>query len=92
MEQITFDFERKIKSLEERVKIAENAKRDLSLENKKLNDILISNKLAFEEEIRDLKNKAREEEVKKTQLLTKSYDQKLKVIDESKESIIRKNN
>ena len=35
-----------------------------------LNDILISNKLAFEEEIRDLKNKAREEEVKKTQLLT----------------------
>lgn len=27
VEQITFDFERKIKSLEERVKIAENAKR-----------------------------------------------------------------
>lgn len=27
VEQITFDFERKIKNLEERVKIAENAKR-----------------------------------------------------------------
>jgi len=42
---------------------------------------LISNKLAFEEEIRDLKNKAREEEIKKTQQISKSYDQKLKVID-----------
>ena len=30
---------------------------DIGLENKKLNDILISNKLTFEEEIRDLKNK-----------------------------------
>ena len=33
---------------------------DLSLENKKLNDILISNKLNFEEEIRDLKNRSRD--------------------------------
>jgi len=30
------------------------------MENKKLNDILISNKLNFEEEIRDIKNKARD--------------------------------
>jgi hypothetical protein len=29
------------------------------MENKKLNDILISNKLAFEEELRDVKNRAR---------------------------------
>lgn len=34
---------------------------DLSMENKKLNDILINNKLNFEEEIRDIKNKARDE-------------------------------
>jgi len=30
------------------------------MENKKLNDILVSNKLNFEEEIRDIKNKARD--------------------------------
>lgn len=34
--------------------------KDLAMENKKLNDILISNKLNFEEEIRDIKNKARD--------------------------------
>jgi len=50
------------------------------LENKKLNDILISNKLVFEEEIRDLKNKAREEEIKKTQQVANSYEQKMKMI------------
>lgn len=33
---------------------------DLTMENKKLNDILISNKLTFEEEIRDLKNRMRD--------------------------------
>lgn len=67
VEQITFDFERKIKNLEERVKASENTKKvihvlfqELGLQNKKLNDILISNKLAFEEDIRDLKNKARD--------------------------------
>lgn len=62
------------------------------MENKKLNDILISNKLAFEEELRDLRNKARDEELKKNQMLSKTYEQKLKVLDESKEAVIRKNN
>jgi len=57
---------------------------DIGLENKKLNDILISNKLTFEEEIRDLKNKARDEELKKTQMMSKTYEQKLKMIDDSK--------
>jgi len=33
---------------------------DLTMENKKLNDILISNKLTFEEEVRDLKNRMRD--------------------------------
>ena len=64
---------------------------DLSMENKKLNDILISNKLVFEEEIRDLKNKLRDEEVKRTQQLTRSFEQKLKMVEESKEVLIRKN-
>lgn len=31
------------------------------MENKKINDILINNKLNYEEEIRDLKNRARDE-------------------------------
>jgi uncharacterized phage infection (PIP) family protein YhgE len=65
---------------------------ELGLENKKLNDILISNKLAFEEELRELKNRARDEDIKKTQMMSKTYDQKLKVMDESKEGLVRKNN
>jgi hypothetical protein len=64
---------------------------DLTMENKKLNDILISNKLTFEEEVRDLKNRMRDEEVKRTQQLTRSLEQKLKLVDDSKEVIVRKN-
>lgn len=66
-------------------------KKELALENKKLNDILISNKLAFQEEVRDLKNRAREEEVKKIQQMGKSFEQKIKMVEDSKQSIIRKN-
>lgn len=50
------------------------------MENKKLNDILISNKLAFEEEVRDVRNRARDEEVKRTQQLTRTFEQKLKMV------------
>jgi len=50
------------------------------MENKKLNDIIISNKLTFEEEIRDIKNKARDEEIKRTQQLTRSFEQKVKMV------------
>lgn len=51
------------------------------MENKKLNDILISNKLNFEEEIRDLKNRSRDEEMKKTQNIVKSFEQKVKMVE-----------
>ena len=43
------------------------------MENKKLNDLLISNRLQFEEQLRDTRNKSRDEEIKKAQYLTKSY-------------------
>jgi hypothetical protein len=49
------------------------------MENKKLNDILISNKLSFEEEVRDMKNRLRDEEVKRSQQLTRSFEQKFKM-------------
>jgi predicted DNA-binding protein YlxM (UPF0122 family) len=61
------------------------------MENKKLNDIIISNKLTFEEEIRDIKNKARDEEIKRTQQLTRSFEQKVKMVEEGKYVLIRKN-
>lgn len=61
------------------------------MENKKLNDILISNKLSFEEEIRDVKNRAKDEEVKRVQNMNKLFDQKLKMFEDSKEILIRKN-
>ena len=63
----------------------------MALENKKLNDIIISNKLTYEEDIRDIKNKAREEEVRKSQAIAKSFEQRLKVLEEGKEAIMRKN-
>lgn len=47
--------------------------KELTMENKKLNDILISNKLNYEEEIRDLKNRFRDEDIKKTQSMTKAF-------------------
>lgn len=64
---------------------------DLTLENKKLNDIIISNKLNFEEEIREVKNRAREEDLRKHQQFVRSHEQKIKVVEEAKEVLIRKN-
>ncbi len=54
---------------------------DLALENKKLNDILISNKLNFEEEIRDLKNRSRDQEMKKAQNMAKTFEGKIKMVE-----------
>lgn len=50
-----------MKGLEEKNRSLEMTRKDLSMENKKLNDILISNKLSFEEEMRDMKNRLRDE-------------------------------
>jgi len=50
------------------------------MENKKLNDILISNKLSFEEEIRDVKNRAKDEEVKRVQQMSRTFEQKIKMV------------
>ena len=60
------------------------------MENKKMNDLLISNRLQFEEQIRDMKNRARDEEVKKAQYLTKNYEQKLRGVEEGKEGMNRR--
>ena len=60
------------------------------MENKKLNDMLISNRLQFEEQIRDTQNKARDEEIKKVQYLTKSYESKLRMFEDGKEGLNRK--
>ena len=64
---------------------------DLSMENKKLNDILVSNKLNFEEEIRDVKTRARDEAIKSSQHVSRTFDQKIKIVEDSKEMILRKN-
>ncbi len=60
------------------------------MENKKLNDLIISNRLQFEQQLRDVKNRARDEEIKKAQYLTKTYEQKIKSIEDSKEGLNRK--
>jgi hypothetical protein len=60
------------------------------MENKKLNDLLISNRLQFEEQLRDIRNKARDEEIKKAQYLTKSFESKIKMVEDGKEGLNRK--
>jgi len=42
--------------------------------------------------LRDIKNRARDEDMKKGQAMSKTYEQKLRLAEESKEGIIRKNN
>ena len=54
------------------------------MENKKLNDLLISNRMQFEEQLRDMRNKARDDEIKKAQYLTKSYESKIKMVEDGK--------
>lgn len=51
---------------------------------------MISNRLQFEEQLREIKNRSRDEEIKKAQYLTKSYEQKLKAIEDGKEGLNRK--
>ena len=63
---------------------------DLTMENKKLNDLLISNRLQFEEQLRDTRNKARDDEIKKAQYLTKSYESKIKMVEDGKDGLNRK--
>lgn len=60
------------------------------MENKKLSDLLVSNRLQYEEEVRDLRNKARDQEIKKVKHLTKTFKQKLKLTEDSKEGLNRK--
>jgi hypothetical protein len=48
--------------------------------------------LIYEEEVRDIKNRVRDEEMKKINQITKNYDQKLRLIEETKETIIKRNN
>ena len=56
---MNFEHDRKVKSLEEKCKVSENFKRELTMDNKKLNDIAMQNKIAFEEELRDITNRLR---------------------------------
>ena len=40
--------------------------------------------------MRDMRNKARDEEIKKAQYLTKSYESKIKMVEDGKEGLSRK--
>lgn len=75
---MSFEYERKIKALEEKLKVSETNRKDLSFDNKRLNDLLTQSKMNFEEEVRDLTNRMRDEEQKKMQMITKSFEQRLR--------------
>lgn len=58
--------------------MSETNRKDLSFDNKRLNDLLTQSKMNFEEEVRDLTNRMRDEEQKKMQMITKSFEQRLR--------------
>jgi hypothetical protein len=60
------------------------------MENKKLNDIVLQNKIAFEEELRDITNRLREDELRKSQFMAKSFEQRIKSVEEAKEAQMRR--
>lgn len=92
IETLNFEHDRKVKGLEDKCKGLEHAKRELTGENKKLNDSILHSRLSFEEEIRDVTNRLREEELRKTQFMTKSFEQRLRSVEDAKEVLARKIN
>ena len=48
VEALNYEYEKKIKALEEQLKITEDQRKDLTIENKRLNDINLSNQLEFD--------------------------------------------
>lgn len=61
METLNFEYERKVKSLEDRLKASESSRKDLGMDNKRLNDLLNNNKMSYEQELRDTVSRIREE-------------------------------
>ena len=57
---MTFEYERKVKNLEDRLKACENSRKDLGMDNKRLNDLLNNNKMSYEQELRETVNRVRE--------------------------------
>ena len=90
IETLNFEHDRKVKALEDKCKALELSKRELTAEAKKLGDAIAHNRLSFEEELRDLTNRLREEELRKTQFMAKSFDQRLRSVEDSKEALSRK--
>ncbi|MBS1889940.1 MAG: hypothetical protein JST59_01490 [Actinobacteria bacterium] len=91
VETLTFEYERKVKNLEERLKVAENSRKDLGMDNKRLNDLLNNNKMSYEQELRDTISRVRDEENKKYVFLSKSSEQKLKMSQDAQDALNKKN-
>ena len=90
IETLNFEHDRKVKALEDKAKALELSKRELTAEAKKLGDAIAHNRLSFEEELRDVTNRLRDEELRKTQFMAKSFDQRLRSVEDSKEALGRK--
>ena len=50
----------------------------MAFDNKRLNDLITTSKINFEEEVRELTNRMRDEELKKVAFLTKSFEQRIR--------------
>jgi hypothetical protein len=77
--------------LEDRLKTCEASRKDLAMDNKRLNDLLNANKMGFEEELREAVARVREEENKKYVFLSKSSEHKLKLSQDSLDALNKKN-
>lgn len=57
---------------------------------KRLNDLILSNQLNHDTQHRETINRLRDEETRKVQQITKSFEQRLRALEEGKEAVSRK--
>ena len=60
-------------------------------EIKRLNDTLLTTKINYDDLIREMTLKSRDEESKKSSQITKSYETRLRSLDEARDQLSRKN-
>ena len=60
------------------------------METKRLEDLIMSNQLHFDTQFRETTNRIRDDEARKVQQVTKSFEQRIRALDEGKEGQGRK--
>lgn len=79
---MTFEYDRKVRNLEDRLRVSENSKKEVGAEGKRLHDMMVDQQLSYEEEIRSAVSRVREDEARKYTANLKNLEQKLRGSEE----------